>query len=293
MTVKLFLTLAILLFLSASICPAQTFNIPEGTTPVMDGSVSAAEWSDADSVTINISANISCTVLFKHDCNSLYLTYLDNLESMAALFPEVLLDVNNSKSTSWETDDWWFHVSATDCHYQGAYAVYSNCLVTQSSWTGIPNFVSGPPNTDTVEIKIPFATVNISLLQTIGIAFVLTNTASVWHLWPLTATTASPATWGTATLTCSSIDINENPAEDSFSIYHSPSANEIIIDSKKENNIYSIDIIDLTGRVIESIKPGKRPHIAVDASAIQNGIVLVKLTTADKKEIVKKVQIIH
>src|SRR5688572_2663346 len=127
MKAKLLSTLVLVFFLRTYVCLAQTFIIPEGTTPVMDGAVNSGEWSDADSVTINISASVECKVLFKHDCSNLYLAYLDNLESMAALFPEVLIDVNNSKSASWEADDWWFHVSATDCYYQGAYAVYSNC----------------------------------------------------------------------------------------------------------------------------------------------------------------------
>lgn len=291
---KITIAIHIFFYLITSYARAQnTLVIPEGTTPVMDGIVNSAEWADADSAVINISTGISCKVLYKHDCNHLHLAYLDNLESMNMLFPEVLFDLNNSKTASWEADDWWFHVSATDCFYQGAYAVYSNCLAVQPNWTGIPNFSSGPPNTDTVEIQIPLATINMSLPDTIGICFLVTNTFNNWKYWPSTSTTSSPATWGTAILSCANIGINENEISDPFSMYLSPSGNEIIIDGKSEGNIYAVDIIDSTGRKIKSFSGGKGQKLTVNISDLQSGVVLVKLITSDKKEFVKKVQVIH
>lgn len=293
MRAKLFTTIPVLIFLSTSVCTAQTIIIPEGTTPVIDGTVSSGEWSDADSVIINISASSECKVLFKHDCTNLYLAYLDNLESMAVLFPEILFDINHSQSAAWEADDWWFHVSATDCYYQGGYGVYTNCVMSHPNWSGVPNFVSGPPNTDTVEIRIPFTTINMSMPDTIGIAFVLTNTATVWHQWPSTATTSSPATWATAVLSCIGIGINEKETDESFSVYLSPSGNEIIIEPKNENDIQALDIFDVTGKKVGSVTDIVHKKLNIDVSDLLSGMLLVKITARNGRETVKKLQVIR
>jgi len=176
-----------------------TLCIPYGTPAVIDGSISNGEWSDADSVQIVINNLKKVTVKIKHDSTSLYLVYLNHLES-SMRFPEILLDINNDKSNGWQNDDWWFHVSATDCESTGMPGNYSNCLVVQQNWEAVPNMASGLPNTDTIEIKIPFIKTGIDLTvhDTIGIAFDVTNTVNAWNYWPAGANINTPSTWAQA-----------------------------------------------------------------------------------------------
>jgi hypothetical protein len=233
MITKIYLQILMLQFaliLSSTYTAAQTsIVIPLGTAPVFDGSVGASEWIDADSLFINTAAG-DVKVLYKHDCLNLNIVFVGNLESANINFPEVLIDVNNDKPTAWESDDSWFHVSATDCNFQGGYADYSNCAMVQSDWIGIPNISTGAPITDTIEIQIPLSTAGIlSPTDTIGIAFAVTNTFSIWELWPATASTSSPATWGTATFGGCMTGIHE-ALEIDFHVYPNPVSNHLNIE---------------------------------------------------------------
>jgi hypothetical protein len=181
---------------------AQTpFCIPYGNASVIDGHITAGEWSDADSVEIIINASQKVMVKYKHDNANFYFVFLKNLES-AMRMPEVVMDINNSKSATWQSDDWWFHVSGTDCESNGSPNNYSNCQPVQPGWEGVPNMSSGPPYTDTVEIRISFTKVGLTLPthSVIGLAFDVTNTFSAWNFWPSGANINSPATWATAIL---------------------------------------------------------------------------------------------
>jgi hypothetical protein len=97
-------------------------------------------------------------------------------------------------------DDWWFHVSATDCEARGTYFVWDDCSVVQSDWQGVPNFASGPDPVplDTFEIEIPFDKIGIILGDTIGIGFDVEYVPTEYGFWPEGMTMESPATWGTA-----------------------------------------------------------------------------------------------
>lgn len=202
-------------------------EIPFGTTPVIDGIISQDEWSDADTLSIAIlNQTKTVTVLCKHDGNNLHLAYLGNLESVNARFPEVLLDVNNDKSATWLQDDWWFHVSATDCEYQGQYGNFDSCQLVRPNWTAVPNMTPGAPLTDTIEVQIPFTTINLdtSTSDTIGISFLVTNTFSAFEHWPASANRNNPSTWANAVFAAQTTGISQ--AESlwpSFTIFPNPS----------------------------------------------------------------------
>ncbi|MBI5324284.1 MAG: T9SS type A sorting domain-containing protein [Ignavibacteriae bacterium] len=196
MLIQIFLFLAIL---NSTLLNSQvTINIPKGISIKVDGNLSVGEWEDADSVHIISMNNKIVRVLFKHDSVSLMFAYLDNLGSANFRFPELLLDINNDKSLSWMDDDWWFHVSATNCNHRGAPNIYDNCHDNPTDWEA-NNFAVNLP--DIVEIKIPFYLVGIdSNTVAIGIAFDVTNTFSAWEYYPSTSDSLKPSTWATAYL---------------------------------------------------------------------------------------------
>ncbi len=234
---------------------AQVINIRESNPPTIDGQIIMNEWSAADSVLIDLGGNSKVTVKFMHDGSNFYFAFLNNLESFNIRFPEILLDPQNDKSTNWMSDDWWFHVSATDCESNTAANDYSNCLLVQPDWQALNNFASGLPYTDTVEISIPFSKLNYipTLPDTIGIAFDVTNTFSAWNFWPAGSTSLqNPSTWGTAIVHSTSTSIS-SPDQPNFhlTVYPNPSSGEIkvSINSNSDGRV-GLALRDMTSRLI-------------------------------------------
>jgi hypothetical protein len=146
---------------------------------------------------------IEVTVRVKHDGSNFLAAYSYNYMREADLcFPELCFDTENDKSESWQPDDWWFHVSGTDCEAQGTYSVREDCNVIQSDWQGVPNFamIPDPPPVDTFEIRIPFSRINIEMGDTVGIGFDVEYVPMQYGFWPGTMSLDSPATWGTAVI---------------------------------------------------------------------------------------------
>jgi len=89
-----------------------TFSIPCGTTPNIDGIFEASEWADADTTIITKSAAWKVTVHMKHDTANLYFAFTGRMSSTPGYnYPEIILDINNEKSETWDSNDFWFHVS--------------------------------------------------------------------------------------------------------------------------------------------------------------------------------------
>lgn len=189
-----------LVFASPHLTAQDVLQIPCVTAPVVDGVLSAGEWEGAAVVEVLIDGNLPVQVYSVHDGENLYVAF-DGPFGGQFMFPEVLIDPDNSKSVSWQPDDWWFHVSGTDCESQGEPNNYDLCEVEHDSWQGVPNF-SPELSPNTIEIVLPFSKINVgeTLPHMIGITFDLTNTISQWRYWPSEANSVSPGTWGTAVL---------------------------------------------------------------------------------------------
>ena len=181
------------------IVQAQAQIIPfDASAMTIDGAMQPAEWATASKTYIGVSATDSVQVLMKHDGIAFYFAFTGKLESANMLFPEILFDPQLQRTTSWINGQWWFHVSATDCEYNGSYGVYTSCLAVQPDWVGAPNFAPGTPLSDTVEIRIAYSKIGFSAGQdSLGMALVVTNTASIWKLWPASADKYAPNTWTT------------------------------------------------------------------------------------------------
>jgi N-acetylneuraminic acid mutarotase len=186
-------------------CPSDLgiLEIPTGSSVIIDGVLGSGEWDDAETVELSVEGEVNVTVLLKNDGMNLLAAYhyiFTGDENLC--FPEVLVDTENDKSSGWMSDDWWFHVSGTDCEAQGTFDVYTDCAVIQPDWEAAPNFalVQNPPPLDTFEIRIPLAKVGVTVGDTIGLALRLENVPSAFGYWPANATAESPETWGTAVL---------------------------------------------------------------------------------------------
>jgi len=173
------------------------YKIPCGQPVTVDGVMEKGEWDDGLLLQIQAPGR-QIPLRVKHDGLALLIGIdLKNNSSGIIRFPELLIDTHHDRSSTWQPDDWWFHVSATDCYSQGAYSDYSQCETDHPGWDAVPNFgtsASDPP-IDSIEIRIPLETLDINLADTIGMAFDVTNTFNAWELWPPEARLDQSATW--------------------------------------------------------------------------------------------------
>ncbi|MDH4158432.1 MAG: hypothetical protein OEW00_14270, partial [candidate division Zixibacteria bacterium] len=182
-------------------CPTSivsVLEIPYGSSVVVDGNIVSDEWGDAAVRQFQVGSLIVVTVMAKHDGANLLVAYNYQFVQQEYLcVPEVLIDTENDKSENWMSDDWWFHVSATDCDANGTYNVWNGCSVVQPDWEGVPNFemVPEPPRLDTFEVRIPFTKIGVTVGDTIGLALRAECVSSIYGYWPAGATIESPATW--------------------------------------------------------------------------------------------------
>ncbi len=294
-TLHLFL-LAILFFITLSESKAQYIRIRQGSSPLTDGVLSPLEWNDADSVLISLDVSRQVTVKFKHDGVNFYFAFLNNLESYNIRFPEILLDINNDKSPFWQNDDWWFHVSATDCESDSMANDYSNCLAVQSDWTAVPNFAAGLPYTDTVEIEIPFSKVGFNSISTdtIGLAFDVTNTFSVWNFWPGTNVDLSvPASWGSAVVEFTVNSIAEKPQlADRVQVSPNPFSDCLSFTADiNRNEGMHVCLLDPGGREIyHEYRDRFADQWQLSLPELSAGIYFLELRTAMKKEIIRVIK---
>jgi len=273
---------------------AQIITIKQGGPVIVDGQVTGGEWSDADSIVIPLSATNDVTVKYKHDGINFNFAFLNNLESFNIRFPEIMFDIDNDKSSVWLSDDWWFHVSATDCESNTAANDYSNCQIVQPDWIAANNFNSGPPVTDTVEIQIPFSKVNFNSTNTdtIGLVFDVTNTFSVWNYWPNQSVLGSqPSTWGTAivelgTTSIDKYDLNQtiirvspNPIKDKLIIHHSK-------EFKGKVNYIIRDIHGKQHMELSMMLSDEISH-AIDISTLANGVYILECKGTETNESIK------
>jgi len=261
-------------------------EFPYGSTPVIDGDFSNTEWQDADTLTIQFSGN-TVTVYYMHDSVNMHIAYVNNLQSVSRM-PEVMFDVNNSKSGVWEADDWWFHVSATDCEYQGQHGNYDSCMAVRPNWTAEPNMASGPPSppyVDTIEVQIPFATIgyDINSGDTIGLSFEVTNLFSAWNHWPTSATLNDPSSWGSAVFSGPTSTQTPNADEDNgYLLFPNPAQEElrIILPEPIENG--NLVIFDLTGRPVKNQSVSAIDSFRLDISELPSSQYLVQLQSEEE-----------
>jgi hypothetical protein len=204
-------TANILLILLLSCCnsseaidtePTVPLAIARGTPINPDGTVTLDEWSDAIIVYVPAAGRESIEISIKHDGeNLLFKLELNNPGVSSVLFPEIFIDSDNGRSATWNQDDWWFHISGSDCESKGAPDSYANCMIEQPDWKAVPNYPTDTPGIiNTIEVSIPFSKTGVTPEKEFGLALLFTNMSSLNILWPNNAAKLKPSTWQTVIL---------------------------------------------------------------------------------------------
>lgn len=244
-------TLLGLCFCGLGAALGQSLGIPSTTGANIDGEIQNLEWQPASRVPIFQANGDTTWVLLQHDQQNLYVAFYGRLESGQVVFPEILIDVNNPQSLAWEPDDWWFHVSATDCDYQGAYGNFDSCSVQRPTWQAVPNFSAGAPNTDTVEIKIPFSKINYSFspFDTLGLSLMVSNTVNVFDTWPATANRQMPSTWEKVIM-FPWLSLEEK-SHSGYDFYPNPASDFLELTYRAAQGQVHVQIYDLYGHLLK------------------------------------------
>jgi hypothetical protein len=118
-------------------------------------------------------------------------------------YPELLIDSQDRKTSSWQPGQWWLHSSYNLCEGNGEFDVYvrngtPQCTKTKAGWRANHFPLSGDSAVMTIHVSL--AKIGLVPGQQFGLAVVVTDTRSEWRVWPTGASRESPATWGTADL---------------------------------------------------------------------------------------------
>lgn len=194
------------------------------------------------------------------------------------------MDINHDRHATWQGDDWWFHVSATDCEAQGKSAFFDNCQKIRPHWIAEPNFSPGGSTVDSIEIQIPFSTIQLNFLNTdtIGLTFNVNNSFNAYEYWPLGADINSPASWGKATFGQGpSTSIDKKIKKEELKIYPNPSNGELILSLPEGvgNEQYFLCLYNLQGALItrQSIRFNNGVHHFHQDDIISPGTYLLRL----------------
>ncbi|NLZ15039.1 MAG: hypothetical protein GXY29_12760 [Thermotogaceae bacterium] len=177
-------------------------TIPLGIGINPDGKMDLMEWEDALQLEIVVPGRKNVNVFVKHDGNCLCLCFqLFNPSVRSVLFPEVLIDPGYNRSAIWMTDDWWLHVSGSDCESIGKLNDYNDCALIQEDWIAEPNYPTGAAgNVELIEMMIPFSKIGLTIGAPFGFSLFVTNTVNLWKGWPETAKEEMPSSWASAIL---------------------------------------------------------------------------------------------
>lgn len=179
-------------------------EISSGTDVTIDGVLQAGEWEDAKTAHFGVDDIIDVTVYFKHDSSNLLAAYSYQFPGEDETFcPELVFDINNDKGTGWQSEDWWFHVSCSNCDVQGKYDDYGNCSIIRPDWEGVRNFNCAQKPISPLnffELRIPLTKLGINMGDTVGLGIRVIHDDDLYTLWPKSMSIDNPATWGTAAL---------------------------------------------------------------------------------------------
>lgn len=258
--------------------PKEKFEIPAGKPILIDGGFSAAEWSDAASIIIKLKSGTNITVYCKHDNENFNFAFCpDKKDAPAMNFPEILLDMKNDKSSAWMTDDWWFHVSATDCYSKGKYGDYTTCLAEQKDWKA-NNFTDNDFR-DTVEITIPFTTIGLEKKDSIafGICLEVTNTQDRWEYWPAASDKSKPSGWAQAIVRLSDAGADERETLSNFILFPNPAADYVALNWRKDEPT-TVTIYNANGvPVLVTQNPGR-----IELRSLPEGVYFLKAESSNE-----------
>lgn len=270
-------TLLTLALLQVLFCSAQFLNIPAGTKPTIDGVILTNEWDDAGQTTIYVQTGWEVLVFYKHSDTSLFFAFTDIKGVFGDRYPDVMLDINNDKDTTWQMDDWWLHASYNDCEGNGEYNVWTSCVPTHPGWSA-NNYPMADPGI--IEMEITYQKIGLApgSGDTIGIAFEVSDTFTDYKYFPSTATIEDPSTWTNGILSAFSA-LHENPAQKiNIEVFPNPSNTFITFSfPNPDQEEYTFSIYSPSGQTIQTIENVMEDRVKLDTRALTSGLYFFTL----------------
>lgn len=197
--------LLLLIHFAAVTAPSasERFVVPPGAAPDVNGEVREGEWDDGAILNLAVQDKVTVQVRLKHDRSNLYLMFrFEGNHDRALIFPELLVDSKHDRSAEWSPDDWWLHVSGTDCEARGAFSDYSNCKTDHADWRGVPNYElsEDPPPVEQIEMQVALAKLGVESGGAFGMSVTVEYVPGLRASWPSGAKLDSPSTWATVVL---------------------------------------------------------------------------------------------
>ncbi len=239
------------------------YSPPTNAIVTIDGVMQPGEWDDAYTDQIISSGNgETVTIHGMHDSLGMYFAFESSVD-LDVNFPEVFFDMDQSGGNTWDQNDWWFHVSATDCEYRGIPLNYDSCMADRPGWEAHPNWPAAGSGPDTVEIFIEFSLLNDSIIDlpnvAVGFSMAVSNAFNRYDYWPDSATNLNyPSTWGTLEFNGPGVGRKNTPVENAIRIYPNPAFSFLHVEVLEP--VERIEIVDVSGRVVHS---GTSHHISI------------------------------
>lgn len=184
----------------------STVDVTGAPAPTIDGTIDAAEWADAVSVSLAKAGDADrATAYLKHDGTKLYVGFdVQDTTPEDGDSVRVVLDTNNDKSSAPQTDDF-------DLKIEKIAASLDERTGTGTGWSGTSSGTGWIANTGatatgwSAEFAINYAKLGITAgnAETIGLYLVgKDSTPNYWYSWPAAEYPADllidPSTWGDA-----------------------------------------------------------------------------------------------
>ncbi len=162
------------LFINLIICSFGQQMINSGKKVHIDGVIEKGEWCDSKIYLFDETEIVNTKVYLKHDGEKLLLAYIfeDLTDTNEFVMPEFFIDTKLNKGEQWQSDDYWFHVSAQDCYAVGKREDYTHCRADFLLWRASPNWPFDGQKFErinAIEISVPFQLLGIEAGQTIGL----------------------------------------------------------------------------------------------------------------------------
>lgn len=245
----------------------DTYNVPQGTIPVIDGTISSGEWDDAYEITYQAGVSgtaitISCYI--KHNGTDTFYIAQSMPNTLCGDRNLVWLDTFNNGGTLPQTDDYMlnkYHMNGSPTIEERGTGSSWNA-VTQNGWIVALTGEDWSSNPGQIEFAVNFSKLGITagIQKTIGfgIAFgelvIPYNPSKIWS-WPAGSDYLNPDSWADLSFFGSQGNINEHVNEQGIVIIDNPVTSTAVV-TLTGNGPAELNVFDLTSRLVATLYRG-------------------------------------
>lgn len=269
----------------------DTIYVEQGTSPVIDGVISAGEWDDAETITFTGYNGVVISCYFKYNGDTLYIAQ-DTPEMIGGDHGYLWFDTDNDGGTAPKTDDFWL----SKYYFDGWAEVESSgtgsdwgSWISPINWYGIHTGDGWSYDHGQMEFAIAFNKLGIisGNIKTIGfmMGFGDNPDQTDCYFWPsLGYNHENPNLWADMLISFPT-KIKQYEIETlGYAIYPNPTTGIFTV---KGNNIISVEIINFNGQVIKQITMNSS-QLILNLGEQGKGIYIVKIIT-EKETIFNKI----